>query len=222
MKDELISKAVERRLTELCNQRVAQLKPLSFDDMREFVSSVHKHLLNKSPLQLKNSFLAFNPPINWMDSETDCLSSLRLLSTEASIPLRQGTQPSVPAFLRELEEARDEPGRRFRLLIERYSCPLNFALSAEDEAREYVLKRLMVSDRARIENESIAAADSDDLLLKLNLVAICAGATRDLRFLDALNYYYELLPATWHPQSRHGWLLASNLALYARALVVWL
>jgi len=78
----------------------------------------------------------------------------------------------------------------------------------------------MVSDRSRIERQSPDAIDADDLLLKLNFLGIHASFTTDLRFLDALNYYYELLPSNWYPKSRHNWLLASYWSFYARALTV--
>jgi len=80
------------------------------------------------------------------------------------------------------------------------------------------------------------AVNSNDLLLKLNLTAIQAliappivaaqidnaSLTIDLRFLDALNYYHELIPANWRPHAQHHWLLVSYLALYTRALTAWL
>ena len=98
----------------------------------------------------------------------------------------------------------------------RYRHPLNIAAPSEDEVREHLLERLMVSDRARIEQN--ASVDADDLLLKLNLIAINASLSRDLRYLDALNYYYELLPAAWYPESPQNWLRGSFLTFYARAL----
>ena len=52
----------------------------------------------------------------------------------------------------------------------------------------------------------------------LSLVAISAAGTTDLRFLDALNYYYELLPSIGLPGAQHHWLLVSYLTLYAMAL----
>ena len=76
----------------------------------------------------------------------------------------------------------------------------------------------MVSDRAHLEQESSSRLDADDLLLKLNLIAINASLTHDLRYLDALNYYYELLPPAWYPESLQNWLRVSFLAFYARAL----
>ena len=117
---------------------------------------------------------------------------------------------------------RNDAERRFQLLTKRYSCPLNFSQSAEDGIREHVLTRLMAHDRARIEKTSVEAVESSDLLLRLNLVALHAARVPDLRFLDALNYYYELLPRSWRPQTQHGWLLISYFALYARALMAWI
>jgi hypothetical protein len=78
----------------------------------------------------------------------------------------------------------------------------------------------MTADRTRLEKDSSRAVDAD-LLLKLNLISVHASTTSDLRFLDALNYYYELLPATLYPESQHPWLLVSWFALYARALNSW-
>jgi len=52
----------------------------------------------------------------------------------------------------------------------------------------------------------------DILLLRLNLIAIYASFTADLRYLDALNYYYELLPSDW---CQHN---SSFLNFYLRAL----
>ena len=78
----------------------------------------------------------------------------------------------------------------------------------------------MVPDRARIEQQSLHLLDTGDLLLRLNLIAIYASFTNDLRYLDALNYYYELLPSDWYPKSPHNWLRVSFLSFYVRALVV--
>jgi hypothetical protein len=222
MNSDLISKAVGRRFTELCSERVAYLAPQSFGGMNTFVSSVQQQLLNTSPGALKNSFSSFAIPADWIEVGSDCLESLRLLSLGEPLPHQTGAPAPGSAFLQELKTTSKEPQRGFQLLTARYACPFNFALPAEDEVREYVLMRLMVQDRTQVEKGSIVAADSDNLLLKLNLVAIHAAAAHDLRFLDALNYYYELMPATWRPDSEHGWLLASYFALYSRALVAWL
>ena len=83
-----------------------------------------------------------------------------------------------------------------------------------------MLERLMVADRARIEQGSLHLLHADDLLLRLNLIAIYASLTADLRYLDALNYYYELLPADWSPATPHSWLRVSFLNFYRRALAI--
>lgn len=76
----------------------------------------------------------------------------------------------------------------------------------------------MVQDRARLERQEVPAVD-DDLLSKLNVIAIEASTTRDLRFIDALNYYYELLSKSTTPDSEDSRLLfVSFLHFYAQAL----
>ena len=160
---------------------------------------------------------------DWAMADTDCLASLRALSLGEPLQLHPGTRPPLDNFIKSLKDARADPERSFQLLAERYSCPLNFALDAEDDAREHVLARLMAHDRARIEKNSINEVASSDLLLRLNLVAVYAARTPDLRFLDALNYYYELLPDGWSPaEAQRKRLLISYFALYARALAAWI
>ena len=127
-------------------------------------------------------------------------------------------RPDGPVFFDELQASVREPQRRFELLMTRYRHPLNVAAPPEERVREHLLERLMVADRARIERHSLEVLNADDLLLRLNLIAIYASLTTDLRYLDALNYYYELLPADWHPQSTHNWLRESFLIFYLRAL----
>jgi hypothetical protein len=48
----------------------------------------------------------------------------------------------------------------------------------------------MVPDRGKL--EAGTEFDAEMVLLKLNLVGVRAMVTRDLRYLDALNYFYEL------------------------------
>jgi hypothetical protein len=219
MNKELISQAVAHRLGEV-RARASQLQPDRFGEMGEFVSAVRNMFLNVLAADRKS----FGSPAvaeHWLDADGDCLDSLRRCSLGEVLPTRPAPHPPVKGFLRDLKHTVRHRAPLFKLLIERYAYATNFSFPAEDDVREFVLMRLMVADRARIEDASIANVDSDDLLLKLNLVAIAAAATADLRFLDALNYYYELLPATWYPDAENGWLLASYLALYARALMFW-
>ncbi|HMF56145.1 MAG TPA: hypothetical protein VK619_07350 [Pyrinomonadaceae bacterium] len=218
MREELISGALSTRFDELCRVRVPHIAPERFGEAAQFVSEALGNLLDASPEEVKKSSVSLNAPLEWMTSDADCFSSLRALCLGQQQELHKGQHPRLEPFLKSLDASRRDPARRFQLIAERYACPLNFSLPDEDEAREYVLMRLMVQERARLERGSVEAINADDLLLKLNLVAIHASLAPDLRFLDSLNYYYELLPAAWHPQSAQGWLLVSYYALYARAL----
>lgn len=229
---ELISQALAQRFNELRDERLKQLAPEKFDAASaHFIAQTRERLLTSTLEDLKdsfsasnkNSFHASNAPDVWMESEdADCLASLRHLSAGERLPLRAAPHPPSETFLQDLNACQREPARRFQLLNARYNCALNFALPAETEIREHVLLRLMVHDRAQIERASLAAINSDDFLLRLNLTATAAALTTDLRFLDSLNYYYELLPAAWQPPAPHGWLLVSYYALYAHALIAWI
>lgn len=211
---ELISNALTERLREL-RAVVAQLVPADFGEMSTFVSEVQRIIAEASVGGVPNSF---QEPTDWLASDSDCLGSLRKLALGESIHFQPGEQPQTEGFLRELRSKLNESDRRFQLLAQRYSCPINFAHTTENEAREFVLERLMVQDRRRVEKDSTEVAGTDDLLLRLNLIAVYAGLTSDLRFLDALNYYYELIPSNWRPHAQHDWLMVSYFALYARAL----
>ncbi|MFN2576167.1 MAG: hypothetical protein ABR607_00590 [Pyrinomonadaceae bacterium] len=205
-REDVIARALDKRQGEV-RDRVTGLTPAAFGDFADYVQSLQQSNPNST---LQSSAAA----------QRDCLSSLRALSLSSSQFHQTAPALNSEAFLRLLEQHRSSSAERLRLLTERYVWPPNFSLIAEAEIREHSLSRLMVQDRAAIEKQSIARIDTDDLLLKLNLIAVHAAATSDLRFLDALNYYYELLPADWVPRARHGWLLASYLGLYARALAV--
>ena len=215
MKTDPISKAVARRLNEV-RERVNRLDPETFGDAGFFLTSV-KELLLDHPNRA-SSLTPFSPPGEWVAADTDCLTSLRVLSLHGTKTMPSAPHPLPDEFVNQLKVKNAAREPLFSLLAERYSWPLNFSFKADDEVREYLLMRLMTSCRARIENNSWGAVNTDDLLLKLNLISVHAATTSDLRFLDALNYYYELLPVNWHPESPHAWLLISWFALYARAL----
>jgi hypothetical protein len=217
MKNELISQAAGRRLVEV-RERITQLDSHRFGEMAAFVSSVIEIQRAENSEDLKQS--PYSPAVsNWVDSVTDFSTTLRLAATGKEVVTRRAVPPPLEPFLEKLKARVVAREPVFDLLATRYTCPLNFSFPPDDDVREFVLLRLMSPDRARIEAESAAAVNSDDLLLRLNFVALHAAATDDLRFLDALNYYYELLPATWHPNAKNEWLLVSYLALYARALI---
>jgi len=219
MNKDLISKAAGRRLNEV-RERLIKLDPQRFGEAGPFVASV-KETLGEARAAGAPVRHALSESRDWAEAATDCLTSLRMLSLHSD----QGTQPAPyqPAgeFFNRLQAKIVARQNVFELLAERYRWPLNFSFPAEGEVRETVLMRLLTADRVRVEKASIDALNADDLLLKLNLVAVHACATTDLRFLDALNYYYELLPATPYSESQHPWLLVSWFALYVRALSFW-
>lgn len=217
---ELISNALKERFRELCDERLGNLAPTEFREMSSFVSRVRELFIGTALTELELPS-PLRVPNGWVKSDTDCLTALRHLALGEQLNLSTSQLPPVDSFFMQLKSARSDHERRFKLLTERYACPLNFAGAVDDDVREHLLERLMVQDRGRIEKGSIAAVDSDDLLLKLNLIAIYASLSTDLRFLDALNYYYELIPANWRPHAQNNWLLVSYLALYARALTAW-
>ncbi len=215
MRERLISAALNERFDELRGARLTRLEAESFAEAAPFVAEVRELFGTAEPADLKNAAA----PAGWTEADVDCLASLRALALGRALPLRPAPEPQpVDSFVKALHASRNDPERRFRLLAERYKWPLNFSLTGEDVARERILTRLMAQDRGRVEREGVGTTRSDDLLLRLNLIALHASRASDLRFLDALNYYYELLPAGWQPRGRHAWLLASYLALYARAL----
>ena len=108
---------------------------------------------------------------------------------------------------------RDE---RMQLLYDRYHCPLNIGLANESDVAEELLRQLMVPDRAKL--EAGKEFDVDMVLLKLSLTGIRAMITRDLRFLDALNYFYELAQRSLIRMRSNPHLLAFWLCIYAQLL----
>lgn len=219
MNKELIGAAVARRLTEV-REGVNRLEPERFGEGGLFLSSV-KEILHADLPDLKTKLSPFTVAKHWCSGDTDCLTALRVLSSHGQQTKPAADHPSVAEFLKQLKTKTSARENVFASLVERYAWPPNCSFEAESEIREYLLMRLMTTDRAHIEKHSWASIDADELLLKLNLVSVHACVTTDLRFLDALNYYYELLPATLYPESENGWLLVSWLAFYARALTAW-
>ena len=203
----LISKSLKQRHSDVCERLLAL--PTSSD----FANKLNRHF------QSPNLSARRDIPETWLNSQQSCLLSLQALALDESIELSAGV-PEMPRdeFYEILILAARNPEQRFVLLTTEYSFPLNFLHPSEEKIREHVLERLMVQDRAVIERKSFGAVESDDLFLRLNLIAIQAAISTDLRFIDALNYYYELLPSSWYPASQHPWLLNSFLALYAKAL----
>lgn len=185
--------------------------------MGDFVSRLRKELGNAVE---GHQFRKWTAPKTWFETTSDCLGTIRALAADEQVDCVEGAAPEEPAFFDALQVSGREPQRRFELLTTRYLHPLNIIALSEHRVREHLLERLMVADRSRIERDSLHLLNADDLLLRLNLVAIYSVVTTDLRYLDALNYYYELLPSAWYPESPYNWLRISFLSFYVRALAV--
>ena len=213
-REHLLVSALRQRLDNL-HLRVAELSCEKFGEAAQYCEALVRNIARATPPN--NDFLNDG---RWVKASGDCFSSLRMLSLTETEQLTVRVAPPVAEFLQSLTDASRDADKRFQLLAERYEWPPNFSLEQEAQIREYVLMRLMVQDRSLIERRSVAAVNASDLLLKLNLAAVHAQTTSDLRFLDALNYYYELLPADWVPPAPYGWLLMAYFGLYARALLL--
>ncbi len=157
----------------------------------------------------------WSAPVTWFGCSGDSLSAIRALASDETVDCFETSPPDEPVFFEDLTASVRDPQQRFELLTTRYLHPLNVAAPSEHRIREHLLERLMVADRTRIEQHSLHLLNADDLLLRLNLIAIHASFTTDLRYLDALNYYYELLPSDW---STNNSLRLSFLNFYLRAL----
>jgi hypothetical protein len=212
----LLFSAVNERFQELCEHRIPSLRPEDFGNQSSFVARVRDQFSNASidPFQKQKPQLSNS----WQDCEPAGLPALRSLALGESLLIHLGETSGAAEFLQKLRAAKKDPSQSFKLLMIRYECPLNFTCVTEDSIREFILERLMVRDRKKVEEDSLAIANNGFLWLCLNLIGIHAAASGDLRFLDALNYYFELLPANWHSSAANNWLMVSWLALYARAL----
>jgi len=157
----------------------------------------------------------WSAPVAWFESRSDSLTAIHALAADEPVECIETAPPDEQDFFNELQASIRDPQQRFELLTMRYLHPLNVAAASEHRVREHLLERLMVADRSRIEQHSLHLLNPNDLLLRLNLIAIYASFTTDLRYLDALNYYYELLPSDWSPNNS---LRMSFLNFYLRAL----
>ncbi len=156
----------------------------------------------------------FAATFTWTDCDASFLDSLCVIALGGKVeyrPLDRGPAPLLPLELNKL--SRDE---RFYALCARYRCPLNIGVASESGVAEELLRQLMVPDRAKL--EAGEEFDADFVLLKLNLVGIRAMITRDLRFLDALNYFYELPQRSLARMRTSPRFLAFWLCIYAQLL----
>jgi len=207
--NKLLSNILRPRLDELVGDRLSKIDLNGVD--ATFAAEVKKGMVWMVPQR----------PMDigqWLTGDADCLSFLRVMCVGEAPTVVSAEPPPLQPFATSLAKAARDPHLRFRLLTERYLCPLNISFAGDEDIREHLLMRLMVQDRAALEKGAFDAGGSADLFLRLNLIALHAAATSDLRFLDSLNYYYELLPPIPWPEAHHHWLWLSFLVLYSRAL----
>ncbi len=150
----------------------------------------------------------------WMNCDASFMDCLRAIALGRNIEHRPSdTGPVRLSVVNFNKLSRKE---RCEILYDRYRCPLNIGLQSESDVAEKLLRQLMVQDRAKL--EAGAEFDVDMVLLKLNLVGIRAMITRDLRFLDALNYFYELPQSALIRMRANPPYLAFWLCIYAQLL----
>lgn len=182
------------------------------DTRQQIIANALRQRYDEISKTVSQPFSKWSAPVAWFEGSGDSLSAIRALALDEPVDCFETSPPDEPGFFEDLMASVRDPQRRFKLLTMRYLHPLNVAAPSEHRIREHLLERLMVADRARIEQHSLHLLNADDLLLRLNLIAIYASFTTDLRYLDALNYYYELLPSDWYPDD------SSFLNFYLRAL----
>jgi len=149
----------------------------------------------------------------WLSCADDFWSNLQAIAL-AQKPHYETT--AAPGRLAAAELREMAGPARCELLYTRYRCPLNIGAASEFDVAEEILRRLMVSDRAKIEKG--ADFDVEEVLLALNLLGVRALATRDLRSFDALNYFYELPRRSLVRMQAHPRLLAFWLCIYKQVL----
>jgi len=150
----------------------------------------------------------------WLCSDADFWGCLQAFALAKKIECRPGDRTPAPLSLASLKRLASADG--FKLLCVRYRCPVNIAAPSELEIAEELLRQLMVTDRAKI--EAGGAFDVAGVLLRLNLVGIRALVARDLRSLDALNYFYELPHRSLVRMRANSRLLAFWLCIYTQLL----
>jgi hypothetical protein len=149
--------------------------------------------------------------INCDASFSDCLRAIALVGKVEYRP-----SDTSPARLSPLDLNKLSSDERLKTLCARYRCPLNIGTASEFDVAEELLRQLMVPDRAKL--EAGEEFDVDIVLLKLNLVGIRAMVTRDLRSLDALNYFYELPHRSLARMRTSPRYVALWLCIYAQLL----
>jgi hypothetical protein len=150
----------------------------------------------------------------WIDCNASFLDCLRAIALVGKIEYRPSD--ANPPRLSPLDLNKLSSDERLKILYARYRCPLNIGVASESDVAEELLRQLMVSDRAKLEGGE--EFNVGLVLLKLNFVGIRAMITRDLRFLDALNYFYELPQRSLARMRADPRFLSFWLCIYAQLL----
>ena len=172
----------------------------------------------ESFLSGQDSIRDWRPVANftWMSCDADFLDCLDMIALAGKVEYRPSDAGPPPLSLVHLSKLPDN--ERLKALCARYHCPLNIGTASEFGLAEELLRQLMVPDRAKL--EAGEEFDVDMVLLKLNLVGIRAMITRDLRSLDALNYFYEVPERSLARMRASPRYLAFWLCIYAQLLCI--
>ena len=154
------------------------------------------------------------PALQWADCDASLQEYLIAIGVGETVACRRSAAEPIVWSCADLKRLSVKD--RVEALRIRYRCPVNIGARSESLIAEELLRQLMVADRTKLEAE--ADFDVDDVLLKLNLTAICARIKRDMRFLDALNYFYELPRRSLVRLRQNPHFLAGWLCLYAQLL----
>jgi hypothetical protein len=189
---------------------------------RHFISSGRLESLGSLAKEVE-SFLSgqdafrdwrFAAIFTWMNCDASFMDCLRAIALGRNIEHRPSDTGPVGLSLVSFNKLASN--QRSEILCDRYQCPLNIGLHGESDVAEELLRQLMVPDRAKL--EAGAEFDVDMVLLKLNLVGVRAMVTRDLRYLDVLNYFYELPRRSLTRMRANPRFLAFWLCIYAQLL----
>jgi hypothetical protein len=150
----------------------------------------------------------------WIDGDASFLDCLRAIALVGKVEYRPSDMN--PPRLSPVDLNKLSSDERLKTLCARYRCPLNIGTASESDVAEELLRQLMVPDRAKLETGE--EFNVEMVLLKLNLVGIRAMIARDLRFLDALNYFYELPQQSLARMHASPRFLAFWLCIYAQLL----
>jgi hypothetical protein len=152
--------------------------------------------------------------MEWQDCDANLPECLISLGVGEGIVSRPSTTKPTVLSCSDFKGLRTKA--RLETLCARYRYPLNIGIERESEIAEELLRQLMVADRATLEAK--AEFEVDDVLLKLSLTGIYARMKHDLRFLDALNYFYELPQRSVARLNHNPYFLAAWLCIYAQLL----